>query len=714
MVRPLHVDDFRWAAIRQHPRDAQCVVVLRAEAVLAVLPARRVRFWRALLLNSWPKLSSSFRVNEMDVVAFVVAIVLSQQRHWPAEPAAGQQFRGDQHVFADWEHVLEPGYFRPASLPRFLGVVPFGDPSTSAYTRVEGFGSPLNAAGHAAVLEGHPTAAVACNAVRYGFPLFSEPPAVTRRARHVARNPSTDEQLREQEQIELGQGAFISADGWDRRVPIRYAAWFAAERNGKVRGVSDLSDGADSANDMARREPQLPARLASWQAVAGRILYLQEQRPGVGVSLAKLDVRRAFRQCPLPVRDFWKAGHVLRGQRVVHTRLCLGATCSVDSMSAPISAIQDVAAREGFFLQSYVDDQLLVDYDDHIDRAVAWVKAAWRLAGWPLNEDKYLAEGAPAHVKEFLGVSVDTDRRTAAVTPRRLTAITLMLKAWLAPGFRPGIKRLQSLAGTLNFVAAVIPFGKVFLHRLYAAGRDLDAGISMGLTYDLRWWQHALHEFNGIASFAPLDFDAPVVHVSTDAAKAGWGAVNPAAEEFAAGAWRQDEVDAASAAQWEAAAVVLACDLWGESAAGGVLVVHSDSIASVAVMSRLAAHDERMFNLLRCAVDLQLQHRFRLVLQHIPGVSNGLSDTASRVGHLPESHRHFVRRFPGTGTRHSCGLALTAQPCETSPAPSHRGQPYVISDGTVISLDTTPRPTLPWIVWNTQRWTCPDEGVFST
>ena len=713
-IRPLCVDDYRWASVRQHPTNTDTILVCRYNLPIASLPLRQARYIRAIILASSPPLSVKYRINENDVAAHIIAICITAPPNlWPTAPDSN--FRGDQHTFMSWTHLLEPGALRPASLPRTLGPLHFADPSTSAYQSVASYNSPLNANNHDKLLHKHPMRAFLYNNINCGFPLLSEPPVKFRAPRADAFNTPSPA-LREQELVEINNNCVIeAADAQWLTVPLRFAPWIESRRNGKSRGITDLSFGDNSTNACATRTPLMPSRLASWQAVAGRILYLKSLDPYRPVALAKLDASRAFRQVALAIRDFWKTAQIFSGRRIVHVRLPFGATNSVDLMSQSLSAVQDLAAELfGIFVQSYVDDQIIIDYADTIDQSVNRVRRLWQLLGWLVNAVKFETEGKPATSKDFLGVQINTVNCSVSITPKRLKSLHQLLHDWTSGAITPTPKRLMSLAGTLNFVSTVIPFGKTFLTRLYSAASSADPYISESVAVDLRWWQHALTAFNGTASFAPLSPDTPVVHVSTDAAKSGWGVVSPLTKEWAAGAWTQSEIDNSSTAHWEGGAVVIACDLFGTTAQRGLLVVHSDSIACVNVFNNCRAYDARLLTLLRCAVILQLKHGFRLVLEHIPGVHNVLADHSSRKHCLPPGHDSWTRLRPTRQARLLGGALLSASPTPPSPALCHTAPQSTTSTSTADSTDINRSPSLPWILWNRLHWVNPDMAAFST
>lgn len=709
------VNDARWSSVRISPSNPDFVLVFQGLRHLATLPTVQARYCRALFLASQYETSATFRVNEMDVVAFFVRIVIQCSLEQLPLPSS-TSFRGDQHVFMSWPHLQEPGIWRPASLPRHTGPLHFADPSASAYTPVAQFKSPLNAEAHESLLAGHPHQAFLTNSIRVGFTLGAEPPVKAQPPIASSTVPASPE-LVQQEQLELSSGAVIKANSRDWwKIPLRFHPWFGVKRNGKTRGITHLTFGGTSSTNGSTSRVGIPkARLASWFAVANRINYMKAAYPGRKIVAAKLDARRAFRQCPIPIRDFWKTAQVFSGVRIVHVRLPFGATNSVDSMAQSISAVQDLAARAGIFVQSYVDDQFIIAYEDEIDSALAMIRRIWSDFGWELNTEKFESEGQPDSFKEFLGVQLDLANCTAAITPKRLAKIRELIASFNTSESVWSAKQLQSLAGTLNFVAAVIPFGRTFLSRLYSFAANPDPTLHDLVVLDLRWWQDVLLSFNGTASFAPPSAEQPVLHISTDAAKAGYGIVSPFTGEFAAGSWTAAELATSAINHREFGTMFLGADMFGEAVPGGFLVIHSDSKASVDTLTAAQAHEPIMINLLRAIVLLQLRNRFRVIPQFLPGHMNGLADMASRLHKLPPALAHFRQRKTPARTRANLGGILSSKSLMLpNPALSLATPPSPTSTNTANSSSTRPSPTLPWILWNAHQLVNPDTAVWST
>jgi hypothetical protein len=654
--RPLCVTDFRWGSVRQHPLDDQLVVVCRFDQAIAVIPRSTAAFWRSCLLRQWRTSFPNLTISENDIAAYSIAVVITSNSAEWSRPKH-KQFRGFDHVFLPWNSLTEPGIFRPAMLQSYRGPLRLFDRATSAFTEVTQFGSPLRYTGYQSLIPHHPQSVFLQNSIRFGFPLMTTCPSTRRGAPAVGGKSVKAKAVVAALMVEVTEGAMVRINpSLQYGLRIRFAPFIGAPKSdGTTRGISDMSWGENSVNKCTRRGVTIKARLAELHTVVARVAYMQRQRPGVPVLMAKLDVTRAFRQCALPIREFAIAAHRLDSDVMLNTRLMMGAVTSGDSMSAGISAIGDwLGEVHGLFAISYVDDKLVVVYADEADTKMAITRKAWSLCGWPESAKKRLVEGTPSTQMVFLGILFDTAAGTASLTPARRDQILQIITKWLHRKQARTPREFSKLAGRLQFVATTTPFGKVFLRSLYKhAYSTINNGASpvhdelpTEVVTDLIWWRYALQQGNTTAHFKD-DVPRSELHIYTDASGLGWGAACITRQEYACGPWTPEERKLTSTAHWEGAAIVFAAFLWGAHAAGGYLVIHSDSAACVHAFTKNTCTDPRMALLLRALSIVQIHLRFRLRVYHIPGVDNTYADKLSRsYTPTPEYAHHNVIKLP--------------------------------------------------------------------
>lgn len=631
-------------------------MVCRFDQAIAVIPRSTGAFWRSCLLRQWQSSFPTLVNSENDVAAFSVAMVLTSSPSEWLRPKH-TEFRGFDHVFLPWDVLTEPGIFRPARLQAYRGPIRLFDRATSAFTDILKYGSPLQHAGYKSLIPHHPQSTFLQNSIRFGFPLLTTCPEARRGAPAVGGKSAKAQAVVAALMVEVADGAIVRVDpSIKTRLQARFAPFIGAPKSdGTTRGISDMSWGEDSVNKCTRRGVSIRARLAELHTVVSRIAYMQRLRPGVPVLLAKLDVTRAFRQCALPMREFAIAAHRLGNDVMLNTRLMMGAVTSGDSMSAGISALGDwLGEAHGVFAISYVDDELVVVFADEAESKMTVTRGTWVTCGWPESLKKRLLEGTPSTQMIFLGIFFDTTAGTASLTPARRDAILQTIADWLRNKDPRTPREFSKLAGKLQFVATTTPFGKVFLRSLYRhaystlnnSSSPVAARLPAEVATDLIWWRYALLQGNTTAHFKD-DVSRSELHIYTDASGLGWGAACITREEYACGPWTPEERGRTSTAHWEGAAIVFAAFLWGAHAAGGYLVVHSDSAACVHAFTNNACTDPRMSLLLRALSIAQIHLRFRLRVLHIPGVDNTYADKLSRsYTPTPEYVHHNAIQLP--------------------------------------------------------------------
>ena len=745
------VDDWRWAALRRHPASPDAaVLVCRYDIPLAALSRRLaawLRFLALLRVSGSNARGVSLVAHEGDVSAAVLEMVLRLrlgQFSLAGYPAAG--FPGDAHCFMHHELLLEAQTCRFASLPTCAGVPPPGSPQHSAYTELSSVAatygvSPLQPEFFRRRYGWHPLGPWAFNSVRVGFsthaPTFvaSSPPRAPR-ARVGTDLGWLDGVVSDSVLTELRHGAFVDASTWPA---LARHPWFLTPKaSGGFRGIANLSFGGDRSLNAATARPTSllgPVRLASHSAIAARVAFLVSQRPGVSVHLFLSDKQRAFRILPVAIRELCTMGHEFAVPggwlSLAHTRLAMGSASSMDTMCALGHLEADAAARDGFWMTSFVDDDICVEYCDRSARARDAVLAVASGAGWPLNQAKLAESGTPSTCQTVLGVVMDTVAGTAAITPQRRDKLRAALGVLLEPRggtdavVRTSPKVLASLTGKLQFVSEVVPFGRVFLRSLHAAAAQPHALVSRlgrilrtanplsaqetirvegSLRRDLLFWRAALERVDE-ALFLPRG-GVHTVSVSTDASKYGYGCVNWSSSEWAGGRWTEPERRDGSVAHWELTAVCLAAALWARDASGGVLYIACDNMSSVHAVGNMRAVDDRLHSLLVFLSLLQLRARFRLVLTHCRGEDNSAADAASRGRPLPANCEQFSKRKVPAALR---GIGATSAPLWQRVASQVGAEAYPLESPTytISCLSETfsaPRDSyLHWTVFNQLR-----------
>ena len=375
---------------------------------------------------------------------------------------------------------------------------------------------------------------------------------------------------------------------------------------------------------------------------------------GRGALLAKLDVKHAFRLCPVYQADQHLLGMQWQGKYYYDRVLPFGLRSAPFIFNCLAQTVEWEAKRRGTrFVHHYLDDFLLVGAPAIPEclTALDTLQSICQELNTPLAAEKL--EG-PATVLEFLSILLDSDKLEARLPPDKLEDLHHALSAWETK--RSCTKReLLSLIGTLSFAAKVVPAGRTFLHRLIDAGTSVSSPnhhltLPDNVRGDIRWWRTFATLWNG-ASFMllPQWTLSPDLQLFTDSSGTlGIGA-------YCAGAWfngRWTEEQIPQSIQWkELYPIVLAATVWGHQWTTRKILFSCDNEAVVTCMRSGTSRYPHMMALLRTLFLVAARGNFTVSAQHIRGVNNGIADSLSRFHmqefwHLAPSAAHSPTPFP--------------------------------------------------------------------
>jgi hypothetical protein len=185
---------------------------------------------------------------------------------------------------------------------------------------------------------------------------------------------------------------------------------------------------------------------------------------------------------------------------------CLRAPFGGTSMPAFANLLAGVTAMmllaRGIHSVWMTDDSLYQGQDMHTCLAALHtaINIMERL-GWIVNLSK--VEG-PAQILAFLGIVIDSVQQTLGISAVRLASLIDRLDTTLAvPLPTVTVRDIQSIAGRLQWVAAVFPAGRPYMAALYtdAKGQPDDrCTLSTQSISDLQWWRAHLHQLWSQAS----------------------------------------------------------------------------------------------------------------------------------------------------------------------------------------------------------------------
>ena len=250
---------------------------------------------------------------------------------------------------------------------------------------------------------------------------------------------------------------------------------------------------------------------------------------GRGTLFAKIDLKRAFRQCPVRAADWHLLGLHWRGQYYYDKCIPFGLRSSPFLFNTVAVALEYVIRVHlgNPSVIHYLDDFLFAGPPDSAE-CERTLNGAELLCDYLGIETKRAKRTLPSSCITFLGVELDTVARTARVPPAKLSLLMQELSAFRKR--RKCTKReLLSLIRKLAFAAKVIPAGRIFLRRLIDASTMVPLlhhhlRVSAGIRADIDWWLAFATDWNGKAFFLNHEWlPSPQFQLHTDASQLGYG-----------------------------------------------------------------------------------------------------------------------------------------------------------------------------------------------
>ena len=210
------------------------------------------------------------------------------------------------------------------------------------------------------------------------------------------------------------------------------------------------------------------------------------------------------------------------------------------------------------------------------------------------------------------------------------------------------IKKIQKLAGSLNFRCAAIPVDKVFIANLYKltrtpAGEPKQAShhrrIPKSVYEDLLVFRTFLVEcaqekYRSIPFLVKQKYFNEELQLFADASGArlnGFGCVYR--NKWAWGTWAHTTIFnqiTPNIALLELFAIVVAVEIWAPQLAGKAIVLRSDNTATVAYINTMKSEIPACQKLLKHMSLNCLHYQLFFKVVHVRGVENTLSDLLSR------------------------------------------------------------------------------------
>ena len=370
-------------------------------------------------------------------------------------------------------------------------------------------------------------------------------------------------------------------------------------------------------------------------------LLQKVREKGRGCLLYKRDLKRCYRFIPVDYRDINYLGYTVDGHMFFDTSLPMGLSSSAYICQRTTNAIRYIANNKyELDTANYLDDM----------GGVAFAHLGWhdfntlgtvlRLCGAEENETK---KYPPNTHMDWVGVLIDTLEFSVAVTPEKLVSTAALLSEWQSKATATR-RELQSLIGTLNFLASCVPFSRTFMTRLLDQLREVQRKsrftVSEWMLADVSWWALALQQFNG-KSFCPLQFwEAPDTTVACDATPVACGGLS-GDHYFHIKFPASVMATATHISAKEILAVVVTLKVFINTVQYKRLQVKCDNMATVMAINAGRTKDRFMNACLREIAYLAIMHDFDVKAVHVPTTLNTFPDLLSRWYSSQGARRKF-------------------------------------------------------------------------
>lgn len=407
--------------------------------------------------------------------------------------------------------------------------------------------------------------------------------------------------------------------------------------SGKKRLIVDLSSPHDnpehlSVNDLIDKES------CSLTYVKIDDATKEIKRMGRGAILNKTDVTDAFKQISIRLDQHHLYCIKWKGLYYYYVRLCFGSRSSPRIFDTLSRAVCWIALHNYNIpvILHLLDDFLTIQSPDTCGfKTMALLTMIFKRLGIPISSKKTVG---PTTSLEYLGIILDTSKMEARLPKDKIDRIINFIEQFLSK--RSVRKReLLQLLGHFNFAARVIIPGRSFVTYLINLSTTVDklhyyVKMSKECLEDMQMWLLFLKQWNNV-SFFYNDYKtfANDIELYTDSASNyGYGAYYQG--KWFSGSWPQ-ELSAVldsnmSMAFRELYPIVVATVLWGEMWSQKRIVFYCDNSATVDIINKGRSKVEDIMKLMRTLTWHSAKYNFIVRSEHIPGVTNTISDALSR------------------------------------------------------------------------------------
>lgn len=352
---------------------------------------------------------------------------------------------------------------------------------------------------------------------------------------------------------------------------------------------------------------------------------------GRGCMLFKLDLRRAYRQIPICPSCYNLVAFTWKKHIFFDTVLSMGSRSAAYCCQSLTNAIVFMMFKIGISVLNYLDDLASAEKKELAEFSFRTLREILQHCGIEESLDKACQ---PSTKMTFVGVLFNTETMTLEITPERLAEIKSLVFQWLNKD-TASIKDLQSLIGKLNFVAACVRPGRIFISRLLKWLKtlyllnDQQHPVPAFVQKDLQWWHKFLHQYNGISMMMLEEWSNPDEIFSSDSSLIACG-----------GFWQGNFFHAKFPDKirnkhyhiniLEMLAIILCLRIWGKFFKGKRIKIFCDNSAVCSVINSGRARCEELQSCLREVAFLTAMNECEIRTVHLDSHTNRLADHLSR------------------------------------------------------------------------------------
>ena len=404
----------------------------------------------------------------------------------------------------------------------------------------------------------------------------------------------------------------------------------APKPDGSVRLILDLSSPrGDSVNDGISQE-DFACTYSRFDDATSIVLHL-----GRGAYLGKIDIKHAFRICPVAPEQWYLLCFRWLGQFFTDTRLAFGSRSSPFIFNTFAIALAWIVIFCGGvrYLIHYLDDFFIASLteEDCGNDLNIFLQICAEL-GVPIAEDKVFG---PTQVLTYLGIEIDTISMTARLPREKYDQILTLLYQWYDR--RKCTKReLLALIGLLAFACKVVKSGRIFLRRLIDLSTTVSSlhhhiYLNQQARADIDWWMRFFPTWNGVEIIHPTPITSIDINLFTDASNFGFGCVY--GQRWMFSGWREEWTPSiiCHINVRELFAIWAATFTWGHEWRDQEVVIFTDNQSLVDVWTSGSCTDALMMGLIRALFFHTASFNIHLRLAYIPGAENIDADLLSRL-----------------------------------------------------------------------------------